>query len=93
MTSSYPITLDARRRPTLPAELLVEAGLDAGDELVAYPESGRIVISTRDELVRHVRATFRAGRRTDEPDPAAELIAARTAEAAAERAQGAGRGA
>lgn len=86
MANSYPIAVDARRRPTLPAELFAEAGLDAGDELVAYPEKGRIVISTRDELIRHVRTTFRAARRPDEADPGSELLAARAQEAAAERA-------
>ena len=58
MPASYPIVLDARRRPTLPAELLEEAGLSGASDLVAFSEPGRIVLSTRTALVGRVREMF-----------------------------------
>ena len=84
MTTTYPISLDARRRPTLPAELIAEAGLGEGEDLVAYSEQGRIVISTRARLLASVQAMFRAARGQDESDQADELVEQRAREAAAE---------
>ncbi len=43
--SSYRLPLDAKRRPTLPAALLAEAGIDATHELVARADGpGRLVL-------------------------------------------------
>ena len=84
MTTTYPISLDARRRPTLPVELIAEAGLGEAEDLVAYSEQGRIVISTRARLLSSVQEMFRAARGQDESDPAEELVEERAREAAAE---------
>lgn len=45
-TTTYPIKLDHRRRPTLPIALLEEAGISAGGyELIARVEGpGRVVL-------------------------------------------------
>ena len=84
MSISYPIRLDARRRPTLPSELIAEAGLDEGEDLIAYSEQGRIVISTRARLVSSVQEMFRAARQEDEPDPVRELLEQRARDASME---------
>lgn len=84
MSTSYPIRLDARRRPTLPSELIAEAGLGQDDDLVAYSEQGRIVISTRARLLSSVQEMFRAARAQDQVDPVQELLEDRARSAAAE---------
>lgn len=84
MSDSYPIRLDARRRPTLPAELLAESGLDPRDELVAYAEEGRIVLSTRAALLTRVQDVFAAAPGLRDVDPAALLESLRTSDREAE---------
>lgn len=84
MNGSYPITLDARRRPTLPAELLAESGLDPRDELVAYAEEGRIVLSTRAALLARVQDVFAAAPGLRDVDPAALLESLRASDREAE---------
>ncbi|CAA9412896.1 MAG: hypothetical protein AVDCRST_MAG35-1538 [uncultured Quadrisphaera sp.] len=87
MTTTYPITLDARRRPTLPAELLAESGLDPRDELVAYAEEGRIVLSTRAALVARVQRVFGEASALRGVDGAALLQAQRAEDVAVEEAR------
>jgi bifunctional DNA-binding transcriptional regulator/antitoxin component of YhaV-PrlF toxin-antitoxin module len=61
--ASWPVRLDSRRRPTLPEELLSEARVGRGEELVAHVESeGRIVLETRDAIRRRLRQRFAEGR-------------------------------
>ena len=79
--------LDARRRPTLPAELLAEAGLDPREELVAYAEEGRIVLSTRAALVARVQRVFAAAPALRDVDGAALLQALRDEDIAVEEAE------
>jgi hypothetical protein len=75
--TSWPVRLDSRRRPTLPEELLTEAHVDRGQELVAHVESeGRIVLETRDAIRRRLRQRFAEGRARvgHTGDPVAELL-------------------
>jgi bifunctional DNA-binding transcriptional regulator/antitoxin component of YhaV-PrlF toxin-antitoxin module len=84
MVMSYPITWDARRRTTLPAELLRAAGLDAEPELVAYVEKGSIVLSSRRALVERARQAFRGTGRSGRT-ASAELEDLRRADAEREQ--------
>jgi hypothetical protein len=44
-STGYRVHVDAKRRPTLPAALLAEAGIDATHELVARADGlGRIIL-------------------------------------------------
>ncbi|WP_459642073.1 hypothetical protein [Kineococcus sp. NUM-3379] len=61
--TTYPVRLDAKRRPTLPAELLAEAGVSPESELVASTDgAGRIVVETREALVARIRGRYRTPR-------------------------------
>jgi bifunctional DNA-binding transcriptional regulator/antitoxin component of YhaV-PrlF toxin-antitoxin module len=41
----YRVTMDSKRRPTLPAALLEEAGIDPASELIAHADGkGRIIL-------------------------------------------------
>ncbi|WP_369054637.1 AbrB/MazE/SpoVT family DNA-binding domain-containing protein [Kineococcus terrestris] len=60
MPSSYTVRLDAKRRPTLPAELLAAVDARPGSELVATVEDGRIVLETREALMERLRAKHAA---------------------------------
>ena len=60
----YNVRLDSKRRPTLPAELLAEIGLDdhAGSNLVAHPMGkGRLMLETLDAARDRRRAELRNG--------------------------------
>lgn len=60
--AGFPVSLDAKRRPTLPAELLRDAHIQAGDELRAFPGGeGIIVLCNRDAVLSQVRESIRAG--------------------------------
>lgn len=83
MSRTYPVGLDARRRPTLPAELLREAGLEAESELVAFADQGSIVLSSRRSLVQRAQAAFRDTGRSDQR-ASVELEALRRTDAARE---------
>lgn len=49
---AYRVHVDAKRRPTLPAALLAEAGIDATHELVARADGhGRIVLEDPLEIL------------------------------------------
>lgn len=82
--TSWPVRLDSRRRPTLPEELLSEARVGRGEELVAHVESeGRIVLETRDAIRRRLRQRFADGRARvgHTADPVAELLRERARDA------------
>lgn len=83
--TSYRVRLDSRRRPTLPAALLDEAGIDDGGvELVARAEGpGRIVLENPLSLLREVQAAIAAEmvENRDTADLAMELIAERQLDA------------
>jgi hypothetical protein len=77
----YHVRLDNRRRPTLPAALLEEAGIDEeGVELVARSDGpGRIVLEDPLSLLRALQATIAAEMEAshDTTDLAMELLAER----------------
>ncbi len=79
--TSYRVRLDSRRRPTLPAALLDEAGIDdAGAELIARVDGpGRVVLEDPLALLREVQAAIAAEMTLshDTRDLAMELIAER----------------
>jgi bifunctional DNA-binding transcriptional regulator/antitoxin component of YhaV-PrlF toxin-antitoxin module len=51
-STGYRVHVDAKRRPTLPAALLAEAGIDATHELVARADGhGRIVLEDPLEIL------------------------------------------
>lgn len=75
--AGWPVRLDSRRRPTLPEELLSEARVGRGEDLVAHVEGeGRIVLETRDAIRRRLRQRFAEGRARvgHTADPVAELL-------------------
>jgi bifunctional DNA-binding transcriptional regulator/antitoxin component of YhaV-PrlF toxin-antitoxin module len=79
--TSWPVRLDSRRRPTLPEELLSEARVARGEELVAHVESeGRIVLETRDAIRRRLRQRFAEGRARvgHSGNPVADLLQERS---------------
>jgi AbrB family looped-hinge helix DNA binding protein len=53
-------TIAANGRVVIPAEIRRELGLEDGDELLIRVEGGRIVLETRDELLRRMQAEFQA---------------------------------
>lgn len=57
--TSYPVRLDARRRPTLPSALLEEAGIRAdSQELVARVDGpGRVVLEDPAALLASLQAS------------------------------------
>jgi bifunctional DNA-binding transcriptional regulator/antitoxin component of YhaV-PrlF toxin-antitoxin module len=82
--ASWPVRLDSRRRPTLPEELLSEAHVGRGEELVAHVESeGRIVLETREAIRRRLRQRFADGRLRvgHTGDPVADLLRERARDA------------
>lgn len=84
--TSYRVRLDSRRRPTLPAALLDEAGIDddEGTELIGRVEGpGRVVLEDPFALLRGVQATIAAemAENRDDADPAMELILERRLDA------------
>ncbi len=87
IVTACPITLDARRRPTLPAELLAESDLDLRDGLVAYAERGRIVLTTRAGLLARAREVIAASPALRHPAGTERLAALRAEDAAVESAR------
>lgn len=63
--TSYPVRLDARRRPTLPSALLEEAGIMAGSqELVARVDGpGRVVLEDPTALLGALQKSVAAHKR------------------------------
>lgn len=62
-THSFKLKLDDRRRPTLPANLLKEAGIDGTlTVLVAYSDKkGRIILEDPDAALNSLREQIAAG--------------------------------
>ncbi len=76
------VTMGDRGRLVIPAELRERAGLDEGRALLLLEAADGVVLLTRDQLKRRVRADL-AG-----PDLVAELLADRRAAATEEDAAG-----
>lgn len=63
--TSYPVRLDARRRPTLPSALLEEAGIADSQELVARVDGpGRVVLEDPAALLASLQASVLAKKST-----------------------------
>lgn len=63
-TAGYRVPLDAKRRPTLPAALLVEAGIDPTHELVARADGpGRVVLEDPLTVLAGFQAAVAEGKR------------------------------
>lgn len=61
---SWSVALDVKRRPTLPAALLEEAGIAPTEALVAHTAGdGVIVLETRAAIRRRLRERYAEGRR------------------------------
>jgi bifunctional DNA-binding transcriptional regulator/antitoxin component of YhaV-PrlF toxin-antitoxin module len=59
--ASYTLSVDSKRRPTFPAQLLADAGIGADELLVAHAEGqGRIVLETRAAVKRRVQQRFQS---------------------------------
>jgi bifunctional DNA-binding transcriptional regulator/antitoxin component of YhaV-PrlF toxin-antitoxin module len=83
MSRAWPVALDVKRRPTLPAALLEEAGIAPTEALVAHSAGeGVIVLETRAAIRRRLRERYAEGRqRVDRSGSAAEeLLAERAAD-------------
>lgn len=76
-------TLNANGRVVIPAAVRRELGLDPGTELTVGVEDGRVVIETRENLLRRIRAEWQAA--AGEESMVDELIADRRLEAAKEQ--------
>lgn len=60
----YRVSLDSKRRPTLPAKLLAEAELPDVRELVARVDGpGRIVLEDPNAALSRLQSSIRAGKR------------------------------
>jgi antitoxin component of MazEF toxin-antitoxin module len=80
---AWPVALDVKRRPTLPAALLEEAGIAPSDALVAHTAGeGVIVLETRAAIRRRLRERYAEGRRRTgrSGSPVQELLAERAAD-------------
>ena len=62
------MSISAQGRVSIPARIRGELGLGPGTPLVTYVEDGRIVLETREHLIRRIQATATADR------PAAECV-------------------
>ncbi len=59
--ASYTLSVDSKRRPTFPAQLLADADIGADELLVAHAEGqGRIILETRAAVKRRVQQRFRS---------------------------------
>ncbi len=59
---AYPVSLDAKRRPTLPMALLAQVHIQPGDDLVAVPAGeGAILLQNRSAALARTRESVRAG--------------------------------
>lgn len=78
------VRLGPQGRAVIPAELRKELGLEAGAELVAWVEDGRLIFRRREDIEQELWAMFEGieGSMVD------ELIAERRREAARETARG-----
>ncbi|MFC7497061.1 MULTISPECIES: AbrB/MazE/SpoVT family DNA-binding domain-containing protein [unclassified Nocardioides] len=64
-TSGYEVTLDSKRRPTLPAALLSQVHIQPGDDLIAVPGGeGTIVLRNREAVLAQARANIQSGFKT-----------------------------
>ena len=90
--TTYQVSLDKKRRLTLPTALLKDSGLAKAEDLVAYTDgAGRVVFAARSELLSHVQGVFRAARRNSQGgDPLEGLRASRAADAQREDSRLAG---
>ncbi|WP_189058394.1 hypothetical protein [Longimycelium tulufanense] len=62
--ATYRLVLDSKRRPTLPARLLAEAGLTEVTELVARVDTpGRILLEDPRAALRRLRTAVSEGKR------------------------------
>ena len=52
--------MGANGRVVIPAQIRRELGLEQGDELVASVDGRRLVLETRDALLRRIQAEYRA---------------------------------
>lgn len=60
--AGFEVSLDTKRRPTLPAALLSLVHIEPGDDLLAIPDGeGRILLQSRDAVLREVRESIRSG--------------------------------
>ena len=83
MTNST-VNISAQGRVSIPARIRRELGLDPGTPLVTYVEDGRVVLETREHLIRRIQATATADRPAGEC-VVDELIAERRLEAQGEQ--------
>ena len=81
---SYHVKLIKGGKIVIPAELRRELGLEDGDTLVFEREGDRIVMKTRQQVLREVQQEFKAMLGEYEGSLVDELIADRRAEAAKE---------
>jgi bifunctional DNA-binding transcriptional regulator/antitoxin component of YhaV-PrlF toxin-antitoxin module len=78
-TSVWTVRLDSRRRPTLPEEVLVAAGLEPGAELrVHVAEKGCLVIETPEHVLKRAKSRIKTKGSGSEVDA---FLAERAAEA------------
>ncbi len=62
MTGPYRVRVDHKRRPSLPQQLLDEAGVGAGQDLIARVEGpGRIVLEDAATVLGRLQAAVREG--------------------------------
>ncbi len=62
---TYRLRLDGKRRPTLPASLLEDAGIDPAHELIARPDGhGRVVLEDPLVMLAAFQDAVAAGKRS-----------------------------
>jgi AbrB family looped-hinge helix DNA binding protein len=76
------IRVGSKGRIVLPLAAREALGVEEDDELIAIVRDDGVLLVTKDEAERRVRAMF-----ADGPNPVDELIAERRAEAAADNAE------
>lgn len=74
------VTLNEQGRVVVPVELRRQLELSPGAQLVTYVEDGRLILESREHLLRRMQREFRAA--ADDSSVVDELIAERRAEAA-----------
>jgi bifunctional DNA-binding transcriptional regulator/antitoxin component of YhaV-PrlF toxin-antitoxin module len=81
---TFPVHLDSKRRPTLPARLLDEAGISGASDLVARVDGpGRIVLEDPEAMLRALQEKL-AGSLRDAGERPAVVVDALLADRAAE---------
>lgn len=86
VSTGYRVRVDGKRRPTLPAALLAEAGIDVTHDLVAHADGlGRIVLEDPLALLAAFQDDVLAGKGAHGTDGSlvADLLADRAADASA----------